>query len=279
MTTKQAASIIMAAGRGSRMKGYDGNKTLLPLIPGPSFHEGERPILLHILDNLPRGPKALVVHHEKERVIAAANGPDITHIEQPELNGTGGALLAARAFIENLTCDRILITMGDVPFVKRKTYRSLVESLSRHHLIVLGFRPDRKKRYGVLDMEKGGVHRIIEWKYWKDFPRERQATLSICNSGIYAARKDALLRYLPVLASRPQVVKKEVDGREIELNEFFITDLVEYMHEDGLSTGWEMAGNEEETMGVDDPAALIKAREIYLGENFEPVDPRDGKRG
>ena len=27
------ASIIMAAGRGSRMKGYAGNKTLLPLVP------------------------------------------------------------------------------------------------------------------------------------------------------------------------------------------------------------------------------------------------------
>ncbi len=273
MTTENTASIIMAAGRGSRMKGFGGSKTLLPLIPGKSPCEGERPILLHILDNLPRGPRALIVHHDKERVIAAAAGPDLTPIEQPALNGTGGALLAARTFIERMSGDRLIITMGDVPFVKRETYQGLVEKLSEHHLIVLGFLPDQKKQYGVLEMEESRVQRIIEWKYWRDFPPERQAALSICNSGIYAARREALLRYLPVLASRPQVVKKEVDGREIAFEEFFITDLVEYMRDDGLSIGCAMAGNEEETMGVDDLSALVTAQEIFRRARASPGAP------
>ncbi len=263
MTTKQTASIIMAAGRGSRMKGYNGNKTLLPLIPGASPFEGKRPILFHILDNLPPGPGAIVVNHDKEQVIAATRETGVVHVEQPELNGTGGALLAARSFIEGLTCDRLVITMGDVPFVKRETYHGLVESLSRHHLMVLGFRPARKKQYGVLDIEEGRVRKIIEWKDWRTLPPGRQAALSVCNSGIYAARREDLLRYLSILASRSQVVTKVVDGREIEIKEYFITDLVEYMRDDGLSIGCAMAGNEEETMGVDDLSALVNAQEIF----------------
>ncbi|MFC1891484.1 MobA-like NTP transferase domain containing protein, partial [Thermodesulfobacteriota bacterium] len=52
-------SIIFAAGRGSRMKEYDGNKTLLPLIPDESPYKGTCPILVEIIKNLPPGPKAL----------------------------------------------------------------------------------------------------------------------------------------------------------------------------------------------------------------------------
>ncbi|MBW2248885.1 MAG: MobA-like NTP transferase domain containing protein, partial [Deltaproteobacteria bacterium] len=64
----EIASIIMAAGRGSRMTGYEGNKTLLPLWPGTSTFEGSHPILLHLLANLPAGQKALIVNHCKEDV-------------------------------------------------------------------------------------------------------------------------------------------------------------------------------------------------------------------
>ena len=46
----EIASIIMAAGRGSRMQGYAGNKTLLPLWPGRTVFEGHHPILLHLMD-------------------------------------------------------------------------------------------------------------------------------------------------------------------------------------------------------------------------------------
>ncbi len=36
------ASIVMAAGRGSRMQGYAGNKTLLPLVAGQTPFTGRR---------------------------------------------------------------------------------------------------------------------------------------------------------------------------------------------------------------------------------------------
>jgi bifunctional UDP-N-acetylglucosamine pyrophosphorylase/glucosamine-1-phosphate N-acetyltransferase len=259
----KTASIILAAGRGSRMKEFNGNKTLLPLVPGKSPYEGTHPILLHLLRSLPSGPKAVVIHYRKEDVMAATRGLDLTYCEQPELNGTGGALIAARAFLETQACDKMIITMGDVPLVKGDTYRALVKHLENNRLVVLGFRPESRKQYGMLAVEGEQVRKIIEWKYWKTFSEKRRQALNICNSGIYAARKADLLHYLKVLASRPHRVRKEIDGKLNELEEFFITDIVEYICEDGLPVGYVIAENEDEVMGVDDLSALLKAQEIF----------------
>lgn len=259
----EVASIIMAAGRGSRMKGYAGNKTLLPLVPGPSIYEGRHPLLLHIVGRLPSGPKAMIVHHCKEDVIQTTRSLSVTYCEQPKLNGTGGAILAARDFIGAQACDRFIVTMGDVPFVRRETYRHLIHRLDDNDMVILGFRPADKKQYGVLELEAGKVARITEWKFWKDYAPEAQAALTICNSGIYAAQKTALMDYLPILASRPQVVQKEVGGQMVDIEEFFITDLIEYMVADGKSVGYHVADDEIETMGIDDGDALQKAQTLY----------------
>ncbi|MBN1102972.1 MAG: NTP transferase domain-containing protein [Deltaproteobacteria bacterium] len=254
------ASLVFAAGKGSRMKGFDGNKTLLPLEPSFSPFQGDRPILLHILGRLPDGPKAVVVHHRKEEVIHTTRGLGVAYYEQPVLNGTGGALLAAREFVEAGNHDRLIITMGDVPFVKRETYLGLVRALRFHHLVILGFTPRDRKKYGVLETEGERVRRITEWKYWKDFPEERRGTLRICNSGIYAARTRDLIPYLETLGKNPHRVLKERDGRKVEIEEFFITDLVEWMVQDALHVGYGLAADENEVMGIDDLPSLLRAQ-------------------
>ncbi|MCP4668399.1 MAG: NTP transferase domain-containing protein [Deltaproteobacteria bacterium] len=262
---EETASLILAAGRGSRMKGFTGNKTLMPLLPDTSPYEGTHPILLQIVDSLPSGPKAVVVNHRKQDIIKATPGLGLTYCDQPRLNGTGGALLSARPFLEGLGSARLIITMGDVPFVKRETYMKLVDSLNEKSLVVLGFRPESKKQYGVLEIEGEEVRKIIEWEYWRKYPEERRKNLRVCNSGIYAARKDDLLRCLPVLASRPHRVEKWIHGKAIDVEEYFITDLVEYMVEEGLQVGYIIAEDENEVMGIDDLNALLRAQEIFRG--------------
>ncbi len=257
------ASIIMAAGRGSRMKGFSGNKTLLPLEPGASIYHGSQPILMHLFSSLPEGPKAIILNHCREDVMDAVGAFEVSFCEQSLLNGTGGAILAAREFVREQPCHNFVITMGDVPFVKKETYFRMVELLSQNDIVILGFRPENKKQYGVLEIESGKVKRITEWKYWKDYPDTKQKSLSICNSGIYAVTKEALETFLPVLASRPQIVNKEIDGKMTAIEEYFITDLIEYMVADGRSVGYLVAENEIETMGIDDPEALQKAQAFY----------------
>jgi bifunctional UDP-N-acetylglucosamine pyrophosphorylase/glucosamine-1-phosphate N-acetyltransferase len=263
MGEKSVASIIMAAGRGSRMKGFEGNKTLLPLVPGGNPFQGSHPILLHIIQSLPPGPKAAVVNHRKEEVMEATRSFGLSYCEQPVLNGTGGALLAAGEFIRTVDSDSLVITMGDVPLVREETYLRLVESLHFQPLTVLGFRPSDKRQYGVLDMDHTRVRRIVEWKYWKTFPKETQDRMDLCNSGIYAARRKEILPYLSVLKSKPHIVSKERDGRVVQLEEYFITDLVELLDHDGKSVGCLVAEDEEEVMGVDDLSSLQKAQEEF----------------
>ncbi len=259
------ASIVMAAGRGSRFKPYTGNKTLLPLEPGLSVFEGQRPILLHIIDQLPPGPKAIVVNHCQDDVRRATRHLGVTYLEQPVLNGTGGAILSAGPFLDAIECDRLIITNGDVPFVSPTTYERLVDGLQDREMVVLGFKPADRKQYGVLETLSNRVERITEWKYWKDYPAARQAELSICNAGIYAARRKTLQRYLPVLASRPQIVHKEIEGQMRPIEEFFITDLIEYMVKDTLPVGYIVSEDEIEAIGIDDQPALERAQRIYSG--------------
>jgi len=267
-TDPECASLIMAAGRGSRMKSFAGNKTLLPLNAGTSQTDGDEPILIHILNRLPSGPKALVVNYKKEDLVDATHNLELAYCEQPLLNGTGGALLAARDFIKAVAAESLIITMGDVPFVKTTTYRRLLTRLADDSLVVLGFRPADMKQYGALEVDGRNVKRIVEWMYWKDYPTEKRAQLGICNSGIYAARRGDLLRYLDVLAGRPHVVLKERNGKMVEIQEFFITDLVEFMREDDLRIGCVIVADEDEVMGVDDLASLRKAQELYRANRF-----------
>ena len=189
----KTAALLFAAGKGSRMKGFEGNKTLLPLVPGRSSFEGTQPILLHILGSLPPGPKALVIHHRREEIMERTRDLGLHYYVQPDLNGTGGALLSAREFIENGGHDRLIITMGDVPFVRKDSYLNLIRALQRFHLVVLGFVPQDRRQYGVLEVDGDRVKRITEWKYWSTYPAASQKALRICNSGIYAARTGSLI--------------------------------------------------------------------------------------
>lgn len=264
MNNKKIASLVFAAGKGSRMTGYEGNKTLLPLVPdGDDLFRGDHPILINILNKLPAGPKALVVNHKKEDVIRATDSFGVSYYEQPELNGTGGAMLAAMDFIKNEEYDCLLVTMGDTPLVRASTFMELVNALSGCHLSVLGFRPMDKKKYGVFDTEEGSVKRIIEWEYWNKYPINEQKKLNICNGGIYAIKKNVLLKYLELLSAQPHIVIKERNGIKVEVKEYFITDMVEMMYNDGLKTGYVIAGDENEVMGVDDVDSLKKAQQLF----------------
>lgn len=269
MQELQAASIIFAAGYGSRMKGYSGNKTLLPLLPGSSPFAGECPLILEIIRNLPRGPKAVVIHYRKDEVIEATRGLGIDCCEQPIPNGTGGALIAAKDFLERIDEKHVIITMGDVPLVKKTSYQNLVAQVSDHDLVVLGFTPRDRGQYGMLEIENGTVERITEWRYWREYPAERQNRYDVFNSGIYATDRAALLKYLKELQQRPHRITKERDGQMVEIEEYFITDLVELARDDGCRVGFALAEEAYEVMGIDTVEDLVFAQQLFGERNGE----------
>jgi bifunctional UDP-N-acetylglucosamine pyrophosphorylase / glucosamine-1-phosphate N-acetyltransferase len=263
MRKKTIASIILAAGYGSRMKHYKGNKTLLPLTVEGNLYKGNNLVISEVIKNLPEGPKAIVVNYRKDEVIAATSSRNIFYCEQPAANGTGGALISALEFLKNLDLDYCIITMGDVPFVQRETYKKLVKGLGENQIVVLGFKPLHKSQYGLLDITDGSVKGIIEWRYWRKYPIKRQKQLTICNSGIYAVERLALMKYLPILETMPHYVEKLRDGQRILIEEYFITDLIKLMADDGLNIGFNMVENANEVMGIDTEEDLITAQKFY----------------
>jgi len=244
------------------MTGYGGNKTLLPLIPGNSTYEGARPLIREVLDNLPPGPRAVVVNYLEEEVRRATEGQGISYVRQPVTNGTGGALLAARSFLDSADADRVIITMGDVPLIRPTTYGRLLDLLGGHDLALLAFECEDRANYGMIETDGERVTGVVEWKYWKDFPPEKRSMLRYCNAGVYAARKTSLLIYMARMAGRPHEVGKLINGEWITVKEYFLTDLAEMMNRDGLLVGMSCAP-EEETIGVDSPESLEAAQKLY----------------
>lgn len=260
-TFQTAASLVLAAGKGSRMTGYEGNKTLLPLIPsGPDPTVGSRPLLVEVLENLPPGPKGVVVHHRAEDVRRETAASGCTYIHQPVTDGTGGAVLAARAFLENVSQEAVILTMGDVPLIRRRTYHLLLQGLGEAHMTVLAFHPDDPAQYGKLDIDQHRVRRIVEWKYWSRMPGRMEG--SPCNAGVYAVRRESLLLGLDELARKPHEVYKERDSRRVLIREYFLTDLVEILGDRNLIITFRMA-EPWEVLGVDTPEALRRAQDIY----------------
>ena len=47
-----------------------------------------------------------------------------------------------------------------MPFVTPDTYERLIERLSDSQMVVLGFTPDDKKKYGVLEIDGTGVQKL-----------------------------------------------------------------------------------------------------------------------
>ncbi len=247
------------------MTGFNGNKTVLPLIPqdNQNIYTGKRPFIHEIISQLPPGPKCIVVHHDAESVKSITKNYQLEYAFQPVLNGTGGAVLAARDFIKKSNLPVTLITMGDVPLVRNGTYNNLVEVLSSHKSgAIILFEPESKEKYGCAIIESDCVKNIIEWQYWKDMPQKEQEKLRFCNSGIYAFKTSDLLAYLDKLKRHPHTVEKNVNGKLIRFEEYFLTDLIKWMADENLCIGYTIAP-ETEVMGIDTPDALRKAQLFY----------------
>ncbi len=259
---RSTASIVFAAGKGSRMTGYTGNKTLLPLVPSKNLYEGRHPLLLEVLRNLPDGPKGIVVNHCADEVRKATQHLGVTYCPQPLTNGTGGALLAARDFLDSIDSDRVLITMGDVPLIRKTTYQQLVARLETSPMALLAFAPHDRAQYGMLETAGDRLLRIVEWKYWKDYPPEKQNQLKYCNAGVYAVQRPLLLRYLDALEASPHIVSKQRGDEWVEIQEYFLTDLIEIMSRDGIAVGMAIV-DEGEVTGVDTPASLQQVQAEY----------------
>jgi len=119
MKNENISIIILAAGKGSRMK--SNTAKVLHTISG-------KPMLYHIIKESKKlsDDISVVVAHQKEAVVAAMQNyfDDINFIEQDTENypGTGGALMNIAP-----KHDKVLVLNGDMPLITADALRGFLE--------------------------------------------------------------------------------------------------------------------------------------------------------
>ena len=184
---REIAAIILAAGKGTRMKS-DTHKVLHPIAC--------RPMLLHLLDSvnaLAPAHKVVVVGDKAEQIEAALDGSAALAVQNPQL-GTGHAVQQAEAALAGFTGD-VLILYGDVPFVRSETMRTMLDRLNAADApaaVVLTFQPDDPLAYGRVLTEGDRIVKMVEHKD----ASEAERACGRCNSGLMAVRAADLFALL-----------------------------------------------------------------------------------
>ena len=229
MTSRPFAALILAAGKGTRMKS-DLHKVLHPI--------AGRPMLGHLIDaigQLGAARKLVVTGAGREQVEAfvAPLGVDVV-TQEPQL-GTAHAVLQGEAALGDFDGD-ILILYGDVPLVPAERMRRMLDRLNGADspvAVVLGFRPTDPLAYGrILARGDATIDDMIEYK---DATTEQRA-IDLCNSGLMAVKGRDLWRLLKLV------------GNDNAAGEYYLPDIVRIARAEGARSivveaeAWEVAG-------------------------------------
>jgi bifunctional UDP-N-acetylglucosamine pyrophosphorylase/glucosamine-1-phosphate N-acetyltransferase len=204
---RAVAAIILAAGKGTRMKS-DLHKVLHPI--------AGRPMLLHLaaaVAELGAARTVVVTGAGRAQVEAAVAPLGIATAVQTEQLGTAHAVLQAQAALAGFDGD-VLILYGDVPLVGAATMRRMLDRLGQDDApaaAVLGFRPETPGAYGRIIADAGG--RIVKMVEAKDASADELGE-TLCNSGLMAVRSSDLFALLAQV------------GNDNAAGEYYLPDIV-----------------------------------------------------
>jgi len=240
MAHRPLACVILAAGKGTRMKSD---------MPKVLHRVAGRPMVGHVLAAV----KALDPDHVVVVVgpgmdsVAAAVAPYPTAVQQ-EQRGTADAVRAAFGLLEGFTGD-VVVLYGDTPLVTPDTLRAMVTARRQANdpaVVVLGMRPEDPGAYGRLILNaRGGLEKIVE--YLDASADERAVTL--CNAGLMAfdgARMFDLIGRV---------------GNQNAKSEFYLTDVVQIARVSGMACAVVEAAPAE-VVGVNSRAELAEVERL-----------------
>ena len=251
MEGKALAAVVLAAGKGTRMKSEKAK--VLHAACG-------RPLAAYPIQaalQLGASPVVPVVGHQAEAVEKAlrAQFPDapLTFALQAEQNGTGHAVLCAKEALAKAgfeTSGRVLILYGDTPLVRFETLKALANAQEKSGAPVafLTFRTASPKGYGrIVRDASGNASRIVEEKDASDEERK----IDECNAGIYVCEAAFLWRALAGTTT------KNAQG------ELYLTDMVAaaaaQAHDKVSPASVTLEAPEAEVLGVNDRSELAQA--------------------
>jgi len=238
------AAIILAAGKGTRMKS-DLPKVLHKVL-------GESMISRVIKQARGCGCDKIVVvaGYEKEKVISSLRDAQVSFAIQEKQLGTAHAVQQCEEPLNSFDGD-ILILSGDVPLLTGKTLKKLVNRHTENHadatLLTAIF--ENPHGYGrILRNDDDTLFDIVEEK---DADNSVKSIKEI-NSGIYVFKKDLLFSYL-----------KLVDNKNSQ-GEYYLPDVLPMMVRDKHKIFLQIADQAEEIQGVNTVEQLKLAEDKLM---------------
>ncbi len=242
----QQAAIIMAAGKGTRMRSK--HSKVLHEVAGI-------PMIVRVVEsalNAGITKVVLVVGHQSEEVIETLNARfpnvDISWALQAEQKGTAHAVMCAEESLMNQGAfsGDVWILSGDVPTLSASLLRSLGEAHPREPLLVTGMKLDDPKSYGrLLKDDQGELFAIREAK---DCTLSERAVDEV-NAGLYRVEATLLFNGLKTI---------KTDNAQ---GEYYLTDLVDYAVQQGSKIACPILTGERalQLEGVNDRVDLAAA--------------------
>jgi bifunctional UDP-N-acetylglucosamine pyrophosphorylase/glucosamine-1-phosphate N-acetyltransferase len=237
------ATIILAAGKGTRMKS-DMVKVLHPILGLPML---SYPIAVS-LNGIQAEKTIVVVGYQAEQIQEKFKSPRIQFVLQEEQLGTGHAAMQAVPFLKTFT-GTALILCGDVPLVNAGTLRTFIAAFEKSQFIlsVLTTVVENPFGYGrILRGPEGWLEKIVEEKD----ASEEERSLREINTGIYCVRAPFLVEGLGEI------------GKDNAQGEYYLTDLVEIAKKKGLRCSAHVVSDPVEVMGINTRVDLALANEV-----------------
>jgi len=233
---KKTAAIILAAGKGTRMKSS---------MPKVMHKIAGWPMIKHVITACEKAEieKIVTVVADDMSDVAETVSPYTTTTQKVQ-NGTGGAAKSAKGEFNDFE-GHIFILNGDGPFIKKETLQNLAKTAEKTGLAVLGCDWENPHGYGRFIIEDDFVTAIVEEK---DCTNE-QRKITIANTGAYCVSSQKLFGWLDKLSN------DNVQG------EYYLTDLIAIAAQDGVQCSYSIT-NEAEAMGINSRSQLAHAEQV-----------------
>ena len=242
-------AIVLGAGKGKRLMSEQFD---LPKVMRQANGRGLITYVLDSIDFIPKKDTVIVVGYKKESVIEALSS-EYKFAEQKEMLGTGHAVMAAAGEFEGYDGD-VLITYGDMPLFKKKTFEEIVK-IHRENgaaCTLMTAIVDNPPAYGRIVRDAQG--NLVDMVETKDCSEE-QLKITELNVGIYVFNARLLFDNLKNLKNN------NAQG------EYYLTDMPKILMELGEKVNTYTVEDNNEIFGVNTPEDLefcervLKSRE------------------
>lgn len=242
-------TVIMAAGKGTRMNSE--KSKLVHKIYGKELVKR----VVELAEKIGSDEIVTVVGHLREQVQEVL-GDSVKYAYQEELLGTGHAVMQAKKYLKGKK-GKVVILYGDVPIIRPETLKNLINKSikNKEYATLLTAKYENPTGYGRIIRDEGGnIKAIVEEKDADPL----QKKIKEINSGIYCFDIEELLNAL-----------EKVNNNNAQ-GEYYLTDVIKIMNDEGLKTGAVIVEDNTEILGVNDRSQLeLLTRVLRMRINSE----------